>query len=340
MNSVSANGVEYSAPKQPSLLAPVEEDLRAVEDRLLAATRSEIGRVRDISGHTLLSGGKRLRPALALLSARLVGRTFPAERAYAAASAAEMIHMASLMHDDVVDEAPERRGRPTANSVFGNGITVLTGDFLLAKSISLLAHNDDNLAIVRVFSDVTVGMAEGEVLQASVAHDLTITPDTYEEVIRRKTALFLAGCCETGAMVGGGTPDEVAALQQYGLHLGVAFQIADDLLDFLGDPKNTGKPLGTDLKDGRVTLPLIHALAVSDAETKANLSELFNRQDLSDTDIASITGIIARSGGFEYARNEAEAHAERAVRCLETFAPTPFKETLENLARYVTARDR
>lgn len=326
-------------PKQPALFAPIEADLLAVEDRLLDATRSDIGRVRDISGHTLLSGGKRLRPALALLAARLVGRTFPAERAYAASAAAEMIHMASLMHDDVVDEAPERRGRPTASSVFGNGITVLTGDFLLAKSISLLAHNDANLQIVRVFSDVTVGMAEGEVLQASVAHDLTITPDTYEEVIRRKTAWFLAGCTETGAMVGGGTSEEITSLKSYGAHLGLAFQIADDLLDFLGDPKQTGKPLGTDLKDGRVTLPLIHTLAVCDAETKANLTTLFQTPDISDTEIATITGIIARHGGFEHARTIAEAHAARAVDCLTEFAPTPFRESLENLARYVTARD-
>ena len=136
--------------------------MRAVEERLARETQSDIGAVRDISGHTLLSGGKRLRPALALLCARLVGRVFPADRAYAAAAAAEMIHMATLMHDDVVDESNERRGRPTANAVFGNAITVLTGDFLLAKSISMLAHSDDNLEIVRVFSDVTVAMAEGE----------------------------------------------------------------------------------------------------------------------------------------------------------------------------------
>lgn len=327
-------------PKTPSLLACVEADLNAVEDRLLDATRSDIGRVRDISGHTLLSGGKRLRPALALLASRLVGRQFPAERAYAAAAAAEMIHMASLMHDDVVDEAPERRGRPTANSVFGNGITVLTGDFLLAKSISLLAHNDENLAIVRVFSDVTVGMAEGEVLQASVAHDLTIPMETYEEVIRRKTAWFLSGCCQSGAMVGGGTPEEISALQEYGMELGMAFQIADDLLDFLGDPKKTGKPLGTDLKDGRVTLPLIHALATVDDETKAHLTALLQQPDLSDADIATITGIVARSGGFEKAREIAEERGERAAACLTAFTPSPFRETLETLARYVTARDR
>jgi len=181
-----------------SFLQCIEDDLASVEERLVAETRSDIAAVRDISGHTLLSGGKRLRPTLAVLSARMLGRTFPTDRAYAAAAAAELIHMATLMHDDVVDSAPERRGRPTANSVFGHGITVLTGDFLLAKSISLLAHNDDNLHVVRVFSDVCVGMAEGEVLQAAVARDLDIAVETYEEVIERKTARFLAGCCETG----------------------------------------------------------------------------------------------------------------------------------------------
>ena len=159
---------EATMRERPSLLHDIEDDLAAVEARLAAETRSEIGAVRDISGHTLLAGGKRLRPALALLCAHVAGREYPNDRAVAAAAAAEMIHMATLMHDDVVDESHERRGKPTANSIYGNGITVLTGDFLLAKAISLLAHNDDNLQIVRVFADVTVAMAEGEVLQAAV----------------------------------------------------------------------------------------------------------------------------------------------------------------------------
>jgi octaprenyl-diphosphate synthase len=322
-----------------SLLACVENDLSAVEERLQLETRSEIGRVREISGHTLLSGGKRLRPALSLLACRLIGRTFPAERAYAAAAAVEMIHMATLMHDDVVDEAPERRGRPTANSVFGNGITILTGDFLLAKSISLLAHNNDNLHIVRVFSDVTVTMAEGEVLQASVAHDLSIPFSTYEEVIDRKTAQFLGGCCEAGALVGGATPEEARRLHVYGRELGIAFQIADDLLDFLGDPKRTGKPLGTDLYDGRVTLPLIHALAVADSGTRAQLTELLTGPQLTEGGIATVTGIIARLGGFEKARRVALERAENAVAVLEDFPAGPFRDTMEELARYVVARD-
>lgn len=324
-----------------AFLRCIEDDLSRIEERLIEETRSDIGAVRDISGHTLLSGGKRLRPTLAVLSARVLNRNFPTDRSYAAGAAAELIHMATLMHDDVVDESPERRGRPTASQVYGNGITVLTGDFLLAKSISLLAHNDDNLHIVRVFSDVTVGMAEGEVLQAAVAHDLDITQATYEEIIERKTARFLAGCCEMGAIMGGATETEAAALRSYGHHLGMAFQIADDLLDFLGDPKKTGKPLGTDLRDGRVTLPLIHALRDEKGTDEAGpLSTLLTRPELSDAGIAQITALVARRGGFEAARREAEDRASRAVAELSRFPAGVYRTALEQLAAYVVSRDR
>jgi octaprenyl-diphosphate synthase len=323
------------------LFSGIDDDLTRVEALLIAETRSDVGAVRDISGHTLLSGGKRLRPALALLSARVVGRVFPAGRVQAAAAAAEMIHMATLMHDDVVDESPERRGRPTANSVFGNSITVLTGDFLLAKAISMLAHNDENLRIVRVFADVTVAMAEGEVLQAAVAGDPEIGLDTYEEVIERKTARFLAGCCETGAMLGGADAGEAAALRAYGHHLGMAFQIADDLLDFRGEPKKTGKALGADLRDGRMTLPLLHTLAHADAATQAFLREVIRRRDrITDADIAGVTAAIALNGGFEAARVVAQGRSERAIAELACFAVGPFRDSLENLARYVVSRDR
>ena len=323
-----------------AFLACIEDDLHRVEERLRTETRSDIGAVREISDHTLLAGGKRLRPALALLSGRLLEHVFPADRAYAAAAAAELIHMATLMHDDVVDESPERRGVATAGSVYGNGIAVLTGDFLLAKSISLLAHNDENLHIVRVFSDICVGMAEGEVLQASVAHDLTISLETYEEVIERKTARFLAGCCEMGGLLGEATEAEAAALRMYGHHLGMAFQIADDLLDFVGDPKKTGKPLGTDLRDGRVTLPLLHALRISDETTQTQLRALISQPALTESDIAAITALIARSGGFESARAAAAARADRAVLELTRFPQNIFREAMEQLARFVVVRDR
>lgn len=340
MTPVAARNSDARPLAAPSLLACVTGDLERVERRLAAETRSPVAAVRDISGHTLLAGGKRLRPALAVLAARVVGRTFPAERVHAAAAAAEMIHMATLMHDDVVDGSHERRGQPTANAVFGNGITVLTGDFLLAKSISLLAHNDDNLQIVRVFADVTVAMAEGEVLQAAVAHDLEITPATYEEIIDRKTARFLAGCCETGGMLGGANHAQRAALRAYGYELGIAFQIADDLLDLLGDPKKTGKPLGTDLRDGRVTLPLIHALEFADPADRTRLRAALSGCEISDADIAAVTDLILRYGGFDAARQVAETRAERAVTHLSRLPASPYRETLERLARFVVGRDR
>jgi octaprenyl-diphosphate synthase len=329
-----------TAAATPPLYRCIDTDLERVEERLVAETRSDIGAVRDISGHTLLSGGKRLRPAVALLAARAVGREFPEHRAYAAAAAVEMIHMASLMHDDVVDDAPERRGRATASTRYGNGITVLTGDFLLAKSIYLLAHDEENLHLVRLFADVTVAMTEGEVLQAAVAHRFDIDVETYESVIERKTARFLAGCCEAGALLGGGTDTEAAAMRAYGHHLGMAFQIADDLLDFLGDPKQTGKPLGTDLRDGRVTLPLLHALAAAEATTHAELTATLNSDALTEADIAAVTATIARLGGFEAARTLAEQRTERALAELERFPESPFRDTLTRLALYVVARDR
>ena len=337
--TTSAPALPLSAP---ALLDGIANELAQVEERLRAETRaSEVGAVRDIGNHTLLAGGKRLRPALAVLCARVVGRDYPAERAARAGAAAEMIHMATLMHDDVVDESRERRGKPTANAVFGNAITVLTGDFLLAKGISLLAGNDDNLHVVRVFSDVTVAMAEGEVLQAAVAHDVEITLATYEEIIGRKTARFLAGCCETGGMLGGATASERAALRAYGYDLGIAFQIADDLLDLSGDPQKTGKPLGTDLRDGRVTLPLIHALQHASPEDQARLrAALSSSTQITEADIALVAALVARGGGFEAARQFAYERAECAARHLCAFADSPYKTTLTRLARYVVGRDR
>jgi octaprenyl-diphosphate synthase len=336
---ITAVASAASAKPRPASLACIETELQKIEERLLAETRSEVGEVRAVSGHTLLSGGKRLRPALAVLCARLVGRQWPENRAIASAAAAELIHMATLMHDDVVDGSDARRGRPTANSVFGNAITILTGDYLLAKSISLIAHNDENLHIVRVFSDVTVAMAEGEVLQAAVAHNLDISPTTYEEVIERKTARFLAGCCETGALVGGADSGEAARLRAYGHHLGMAFQIADDLLDLFGDPKKTGKPLGTDLRDGRVTLPLLYTLQTADASERAEIRARLSGAELADNDINAVTEIIVRRGGDEAARRVAEERSERAAQELAPFPPSVYRDALETLARQVVDRD-
>ena len=322
------------------LFGAVATELADVEACLEHETRSTVGAVGTISGHTLLSGGKRLRPAVALLSARAVGRQFPRERATAAAAAVELIHMATLMHDDVVDAAGERRGRPTAGSVFGNGITVLAGDFLLAKSIHLLCRDEENLQLVRLFADVTVAMAEGEVLQASVAGDTSIDIATYEDVIERKTARFIAGCCEAGGLLGGANPEQAAALRLYGHHLGMAFQIADDLLDWEGDPRVTGKPRGTDLRDGRVTLPLIHTLASGGSDTAEALRDALSGETIDDDDVERVASLVENAGGFRFARNDAKRRAEAAVAQLESFPASPYKRALTDFARFVVERDR
>ncbi|MDQ2800577.1 MAG: polyprenyl synthetase family protein, partial [Armatimonadota bacterium] len=251
------------APAAPAggvgFLDPVGEDLAAIEALLQDEIRSDVRAAYAISGHTLSAGGKRLRPALVTLTAHAIGGPFPAATIYASAASAELIHMASLIHDDVVDGASERRGRPTAGAAFGNQISVLVGDYLLAKSIYLAAR-EGNMDVIRVFSQVTVGLSEGEVLQITAKGDADTSEETYRKIIQKKTAGFIAGCCEIGAMLAGGSPAQIDALAAYGLNCGLAFQIADDLLDYLGDPRKTGKPQCSDLREGKMTLPLILAL--------------------------------------------------------------------------------
>ncbi len=233
-------------------------DLQAVEQLLNSEIRSDVRAAYEISGHTLSAGGKRLRPAAVLLSARAAMAEFPVKSVYASSAAVELIHMASLIHDDVVDSADQRRGRPTANAAFGNQISVLVGDYLLAKSIYLAAR-EGNMDVIRIFSRATVGLSEGEVLQITSRGDADTSEDVYYEIIRRKTAGFIAGCCEVGATLAEASPRVVEALTNFGMSLGIAFQIADDLLDFLADPAVTGKPRCSDLREGKMTLPLIAA---------------------------------------------------------------------------------
>jgi octaprenyl-diphosphate synthase len=252
-----------------------------------------------------------------------------------------MIHMASLIHDDVVDSADQRRGRPTANAAFGNQISVLVGDYLLAKSIYLAAR-EGNMDVIRIFSKVTVGLSEGEVLQITSRGEAETDEDTYYEIIRRKTAGFIAGCCEVGATLAGASPAVTSALIDFGMSLGIAFQIADDLLDFLGDEKVTGKPRCSDLREGKMTLPLIAAyrdLRNSDPRKSEIADWISDPRELTPEQVAMTCDLIQEKGGFDYARKSASRFITDACNGIADVLPlSPYHTGLEDLAAYALGR--
>jgi octaprenyl-diphosphate synthase len=316
----------------------VKEDLIAVERLLQDEIRSDVRAAYAISGHTLSAGGKRLRPALVVLVAHAVQNAFPTRTIHSSAGAAELIHMASLIHDDVVDNAEERRGRPTASAAFGNQISVLVGDYLLAKSIYLAAR-EGNMDVIRVFSQVTVGLTEGEVLQITACGDADTSEETYRKIIGKKTAGFIAGCCEIGAMLAEPSPAALHALTSYGMDLGLAFQIADDLLDYVGDPAVTGKPQCGDLREGKMTLPLILSLAdMTDSERRELLFILQEPEHLTSEEIAQVQAAILRHDGYARTAAVAQRYVASAQDSLRVLSPSVYRDALHALAQYAVTR--
>jgi octaprenyl-diphosphate synthase len=323
-----------------SFLSCIADDMSAVENVLKDEIRSEVRAAYEISGHTLSAGGKRLRPALVVLAARAGLAGFPTRAVHASAAAAELIHMASLIHDDVVDGAEERRGRPTANAAFGNQISVLVGDYLLAKSI-YLAGREGNIDVIRVFSQVTIGLSEGEVLQITARGDVDTSEETYRQIIQKKTAGFIAGCCQIGAMLAGAQASVIDALVVYGMNCGLAFQIADDLLDYVGDPRETGKALDGDLREGKLTLPLILALRDADPRRRDKLNAILEEPDrLGAGDIEFVHESIRECDGYQRTAVVAQAYSTAAMDALRDVAQSPYRESLLALAGYAVNRRR
>jgi octaprenyl-diphosphate synthase len=331
-----------AVPASPkvAILDCVHDDLAEVELLLEEEIRSDVRAAYAISGHTLSAGGKRLRPALVTLAARAAHNAFPRRTIHASAGAAELIHMASLIHDDVVDNSVERRGRPTANAAFGNQISVLVGDYLLAKSIYLAAR-EGNLDVIRVFSKVTVGLSEGEVLQITAKGDVDTSEETYLKIISKKTAGFISGCCEIGAMLAEASPPALNALIAYGLNIGLAFQIADDLLDYTGDPKITGKPQCGDLREGKMTLPLILALRDSSAKERRDLLEILQEPEaLTGSEIACVREAITRHDGYARTAAVARNYVSSAQESLNALPSSDYRDALCGLADYALTRER
>lgn len=314
----------------PEILAAVAEEIGAVEHVLRSRVSSEVQLVQEVGRHTLDAGGKRLRPALVGLAARATGREFDAARARELGACMEMVHMATLIHDDVIDHSATRRGKPTAAAVFGNTASILSGDVLLSRAMAILAADGD-LAIIRQVSEAVVELAEGEVRELEARGDFDLSLEEHYRILRMKTASFIEACCRVGALVAGATEAEANALGSYGHHLGLAFQIVDDLLDYQGDPQQTGKPRATDFHEGCATLPLIY---LRDSLGTGRL-EGFGQ---ADGDVSEVVRLMERHGALDRTRAAAEEHIAQAVAALQVLPESPHRTLLEGVGRFVLER--
>lgn len=337
-----------SAPSFARALDRVTPSLELVERSMRDQLASESEVIAAVGDHVLASGGKRVRPALLLLCAELCGYTGP--RRVQVAAAVELLHTATLLHDDVVDFSALRRGKPSAMALWGNRRAVLAGDFFYARASSMIVEDGD-LDVLWVFSNTIRLMAEGEILQLQRSFDPEVTEAQYYAVIDRKSAALLAAACEAGAILGGVTRAERRQIAEFGRELGLAFQIRDDALDYEAGADVLGKPPWTDLREGKVTLPLLLALKRSTPAERAAVAAALKglaRRDAQDGEAGPVTQqelspaleIVARYRGVEDAVRRAEEHVARARSAVAPFPDGPAKEALAAAADFVVARDR
>jgi octaprenyl-diphosphate synthase len=314
----------------------LQSELNAVERILHRSAASDVEALEAAARHILNAGGKRLRPQMLILAARAAGGS--TERAVPLAAAAELVHTATLVHDDIVDEADRRRGRAAVQFYFGNSASVLTGDFLVIRAFRIVAEDGDP-RILRILVDTIGRMCEGEVLEISIKGDLDLSVEVYETIIACKTAVLMATCGEFGAHLGNANPDVVDALSQYGYNVGMAFQIVDDILDFTGDEGTLGKPVGGDLREGKVTLPVILALQTATPPARAELAHLFEKRGpLTVDDIQRAREIIRDTGGFARARQCALRYIDHAQAELARIPGSAAGDALCELAASILDR--
>ncbi len=316
-------------------LALVGEDLKNVELQFKKDLQSDVPLIRKVGEYVLSSGGKRIRPALLLLAAKLCGYT--GDRHVPLASVIEFIHTATLLHDDVVDSANLRRGIASANTLWGNEASVLVGDFLFSKSFSLMVADGD-LAVLKVLSAATTIIAEGEVLQLVSTSDMDLTEERYIEVVKCKTAILLSAACQAGAILGKASAEREAALRDFGLRLGIAFQLMDDTLDYVASEEQFGKCIGHDLEEGKITLPLIHTLKQCTHSERERIGEIVDKELLDKSDFQTVIGLVHRYGGIDYAVARARDYIAEAKALLDVFTPSSDKDALLSLSDYVVTR--
>ena len=326
-----------SAAALAQMFEPIRDDLRAVEREFARHVQSQVSLIPDIGNYIQDGGGKRIRPAVLLMAARMSGYS-GGELAVLYASVVEFIHTATLVHDDIIDESELRRGREAVHTKWGNHITVLFGDFLYLKSMSL-ALSQDRLEIIRQLCEVTLRIVEGEIYQLTKNGVVDLTEEEHFDIVRRKTAYLFAGCARIGGMLGPTTREQQDALWDYGLNIGMAFQIVDDLLDFTGDEVALGKPVGGDLREGKMTLPVIHLLQRGGEGTEL-IRRIVEARAATLDEWRELRGLLTQARSIDYAHRAATDFVERAKKALCAFPASDARDALMFLPDYVISRDR
>lgn len=308
-------------------------DMAAVDQVIRTRLHSDVALVSQVGEYIISSGGKRLRPALVILSSQLFD--YKGKSHHELAAVVEFIHTATLLHDDVVDESALRRGRETANALFGNAASVLVGDFLYSRAFQMMVEVND-MRVMQILSEATNVIAEGEVLQLLNCNDADVSADNYLQVIHRKTAKLFEAAMRLGAVLAQQDAATEAAAARYGMHLGTAFQLVDDVLDYSGNAQEIGKNLGDDLAEGKPTLPLIYAMQHGTPEQAAVIRQAIEQGDISRFD--DVLAIVQQTGALAHTRRQAELEAEQAAAAIAAFADSQYKQSLLELAQVAASR--
>jgi octaprenyl-diphosphate synthase len=343
---MSGSAVHSSEDALSALVGLVEDDMEACNRVIVQRMDSPVALIPQLAAHIVAAGGKRLRPLLTLAAARLCGYPGPqgdsqggGQRHVDLAACVEFIHTATLLHDDVVDESQLRRGLASANAVFGNKASVLVGDFLFARAFQLMV-DDGSLRVLAILSKAAATIAEGEVLQLVTQNDLSTTEARYLDVIQGKTAALFAAACQICAVVAQRPDDEEAALAEYGMKLGIAFQLVDDALDYVADQATLGKTIGDDFREGKITLPVLTAFVAGDDLEKAFWRRTIEELEQTGADLDRAMGLIADHGAIRVTLDRAQCFVQEAKAALTVFSDSPIRRALADVADYTVQRLR
>ncbi|HUV49611.1 MAG TPA: polyprenyl synthetase family protein [Anaerolineae bacterium] len=316
--------------------ASAKQDLEDIEIALKQNLNPYLDLVSQAASHILFAGGKRLRPLLMVLSARICGYNSSPDKTFSIMF--EYLHAATLLHDDLVDEAMLRRGKPVAHSIWGNSIAVLVGDFLLARVLSIAADTG-RLDVIKIISEITENMSQGEIHQLMRKGHPDLSEEEYMKIIQNKTAILFKGTCQAGAVIADAPEKEERAMSNYGFNLGIAFQMIDDLLDYTSDAGILGKEAGADLKEGKLTLPLIYALKQADSNDRAVMEKIIKNKDFSTDEFKILLELLNKYKGLKYTEESAVKHIAKAKEALVgVFKPSETRQLLINIADYALAR--